>query len=142
MSSPEKHLPPRRLRTLLRLRVWLSEIIRPTELQITLLWAGVIGFAGACASVAFRRLSRLVQYALTQQDGGLVESFTHLSRVQRLIVPMVGGVLAGLIIFFGMRWGRRKSSTDYMEAIVLGDGMISARSSLVKCLSAMFSVAS
>ena len=62
--------------------------------------------------------------------------------MQRLLVPALGGVLAGLAIFYGMRWGRRRSSTDYMEAIVLGDGVISSRSSLVKCLSAMFSIAS
>ena len=142
MSSPKAHLPPGSLRVLLRLRVWLAEIIRPNELQVTLVWAGIIGFAGACASVAFRKLTGLVHFALTQQGGGLVESFEHLSRTQRLIVPAVGGLLAGLALYVGMRWGRRKSSTDYMEAIVLGDGVISSRSSLVKCLSALFSIAS
>ncbi|MEP6669557.1 MAG: ClcB-like voltage-gated chloride channel protein [Chthoniobacter sp.] len=142
MSSPEKQMSPRGLRALLRVRVWLAEIVRPNELQVTLFWAGVIGFAGACASVAFRRLTSLVHLALTQQGGGLVESFIHLSPVQRLLVPAVGGLIAGVIIYYGMRWGRRRSSTDYMEAIVLGDGIISSRSSLVKCVSAMFSIAS
>jgi CIC family chloride channel protein len=135
-------MSPRELKALLRLRVWLAEIVRPNELQITLFWAGVIGFAGACASVAFRKLTNAVHYGLTQQYGGLVESFEHLGPVQRLLVPAVGGVLAGLTLFFGVRWGRRRSSTDYMEAIVLGDGVISFRSSLVKSLSAMLSIAS
>lgn len=135
-------MSPQGLRILLRLRVWLSEIIRPNELQVTLFWAGVIGFAGACASVGFRKLTSGVHFLFTQQGGGLVDSFEHLTGMQRLLVPALGGVLAGIVIFYGMRWGRRKSSTDYMEAIVLGDGVISSRSSLVKCLSAMFSIAS
>lgn len=136
-------MSPKGLRVRLRLRVWLAEIVRPNELQITLFWAGVIGFAGACASVGFRKLTGLVHYAFTQQDiSSVVESFAHLGRLQRLLVPAIGGVLAGLTIFFGVRWGRRRSSTDYMEAIVLGDGIISFRSSLVKSLSAMFSIAS
>jgi len=142
MPSPEKQMSPQGLRILLRLRVWLAEIIRPNELQVTLFWAGVIGFAGACASVGFRKLTSGVHFLFTQQGGGLVESFEHLTGMQRLLVPVLGGVLAGVVIFYGMRWGRRKSSTDYMEAIVLGDGVISFRSSLVKCLSAMFSIAS
>ncbi|WP_083805014.1 ClcB-like voltage-gated chloride channel protein [Chthoniobacter flavus] len=142
MPASEKQMSPKELKFLLRLRVWLSEIIRPNELQVTLFWAGVIGFAGACASVAFRKLTGLVHYAFTQQYSGLVESFEHLRPLQRLYVPAIGGVLAGLTIFLGVRWGRRRSSTDYMEAIVLGDGIISFRSSIVKSLSAMFSIAS
>ena len=46
-----------------------------------------------------------------------------------------------MTIYLGTRF-TRKSSTDYMEAIALGDGVISSRSSLVKCGSALFSFAS
>ncbi len=142
VSSLNEPTPDRRLRALLRLRVWLGEVIRPSELQVTLFWAGVIGFAGACASVAFRKLTALVHWAITHQNGGYVESFTHLEPWERLAIPAIGGVLAGLTIALGMRWRRQHSSTDYMEAIVLGDGVLSARSSLVKSLSALFSIAS
>lgn len=79
---------------------------------------------------------------MTQQSGGYVETFTHLSAWQRFVIPALGGLLAGLTIFLGMRWQRKSSSTDYMEAIVIGDGVLSARSSLVKSLSALFSIAS
>jgi CIC family chloride channel protein len=126
---------------LLKIRVWLGELLRPNELQATLFWAGVIGFVGAVASVAFRKLMEAVQSGLTQHDGGLVESFAHLAWWQRLLIPTFGGALAGATIVAGMRLAR-KSSTDYMEAIVLGDGAIPVRLSLVKSTSAMFSIAS
>ncbi|MEI9896353.1 MAG: hypothetical protein WDN28_21440 [Chthoniobacter sp.] len=98
-------MSPRGLKALLRVRVWLAEIVRPNELQVTLFWAGVIGFAGACASVGFRKLTALAHYAFTQQNTGYVESFVHLRPLQRLLVPAVGGVIAGAVIYFGMRWG-------------------------------------
>ena len=141
MSAPEKQISNTRISARLRRRLRWAEAFQPTELQVTLFWAGVIGFIGAWASVGFRRLTEVIHTALTGQEGGYVESFARLPVWARLAVPAAGGLLAGLTIFFGMRW-RRQSSTDYMEAIVLGDGVVSARSSAVKCLSAMFSIAS
>ena len=127
---------------LLKARVWFSETVRPTELQITLVWAGVIGLLGALSSVAFRRLTQGAHWLLTQQGGGYVESFSHLVWWKRLLIPALGGALAGAALMLGTRFRAGKSSTDYMEAVVLGDGVVSSRMSLVKCLSALCSIAS
>jgi CIC family chloride channel protein len=122
--------------------VWFSDLVQPTELQFTLFWAGVIGFLGAASSMAFRRLTDGVHWLFTHQNAGYVESFSNLPPWHRLVIPPIGGLLAGLTIFFGVRLKPGKTSTDYMEAVVVGDGVISSRLSLVKCLSAMFSIAS
>ncbi|MGB8356133.1 MAG: ClcB-like voltage-gated chloride channel protein [Chthoniobacteraceae bacterium] len=127
---------------LLKLRVWVFDHIRPTDLQVTLFWAGVIGFTGAVSSVLFRRLTDGVHWLLTGQNNGLVESFEHMPVWARILVPALGGAIAGLIIHFGTWWSAKKSSTDYMEAIVLGNGVVPARLSFVKCASAMFTIAS
>ena len=128
---------------LLRVWVWFTELVRPSELQVTLIWAGIIGFLGALASVGFRHLIHWVHWLLTNHwMGSLVESFTQLPAWQRLLIPAVGGALAGMTLYFGSRIKPGKSTTDYMEAIVLGDGVISSRLSLVKCTSALFSIAS
>lgn len=143
-ARPESTPLQPRLVRLLRVRVWLTDVFRPSELQITLFWAGVVGFLGAVASVGFRWLTRLVHHALTQQfqAGGFVESFRHLAWWQRLAIPAAGGLVAGAVLHFGAKIRQVKSSTDYMEAVVLGDGVISSRLSLVKCASALFSIAS
>ena len=94
-------------------------------------------------SIAFRFLTSLVHKALTGSSApGFVESFAHLSPVLRLSIPALGGLIAGGIMYAGMRWRGQVTTTDYMEAVVLGDGRISARLSLVKCLSALFTIAS
>jgi chloride channel protein, CIC family len=117
--------------------------MHPTELQVTLVWAGLIGFGGALASIAFRFVTSIVHKVITGSSApGYVESFAQLPPSLRLVVPAIGGLVAGAVIYFGMRWQSSITTTDYMEAVVLGDGKIGARRSIVKCLSSLFTIAS
>ncbi|HEY5036286.1 MAG TPA: chloride channel protein, partial [Chthoniobacterales bacterium] len=143
-SAPHGALPLR-LDFLRRLKwwVWFSEVVHLSDLQITLAWAGIIGFGGALTSIAFRYSTSVLHKIMTgSTTPGLVESFMALSWWARLTIPAVGGLLAGAVLHFGMRWRGRVTTSDYMEAVVLGDGKISVRRSLVKCTSAAFTVAS
>jgi CIC family chloride channel protein len=127
----------------LKFWIWFRERAHPTDLQVTLFWAGVIGFAGAVCSVGFRIATRVLHNWLTGSDApGYGESFAHLPPWLRVLIPALGGLAAGAVIYFGMRWQGKVTTTDYMEAVVLGDGRISTRLSLVKCLSALFTIAS
>src|ERR1700726_570316 len=133
------------LRWLLILKVWLIERFRLGERQVTLLWAAVIGFLGALAAECFRRATDLLHYICTGSSAEIITSFEHLPLWQRFLVPVVGGVLAGLTLWIGNRLIariRQKSTTDYMEAMVVGNGKISFRASLVKTISALFSISS
>ena len=127
---------------LLKLRIRLAGFAHHNETQTTLFWAGVVGFVGGVSSVAFRKATDGLLWLFTQQQGGHVEAFIQLPKWERLIVPTVGGALAGVTILLGARLAQKRSSTDYMEAIVLGQGNIPARSSLVKIVSAAFSISS
>lgn len=127
------------MRRLVRVRIWLSEHVRFTELQVTLLWAAMIGFAGAWSSIFFRDATELLHRVATGHGGGYVESFRLMPDWKRVVVPAAGGLLAGVTLYFGSRFKARENSTDYMEAVVVGDGNLSVRASLVKCLSALFS---
>ncbi|MBV8532994.1 MAG: ClcB-like voltage-gated chloride channel protein [Verrucomicrobia bacterium] len=141
-NKPKQTLSPL-LRQLLRLKVWLVERLRLTERQYTLIWAAVIGVLGALASESFRKASDFVHYLATGSESGIIDSFVKLNWWQRLAVPAAGGLLAGLTLWLGNRLFatvRQKTTTDYMEAIVVGSGIISVRASLVKSLSALFSI--
>lgn len=140
MPSEDQGIKNNWLLKLLKLRVWISDHVQPSELQITLAWAGVIGFTGGAASVLFRKLTLFVHWVFTGQSLGTVESFENLAWWQKLAVPTIGGALAGFTLYLGTRIHSRKSSTDYMEAIALGDGVVPARLSLVKSISAMFTI--
>ena len=127
----------------LKLWVWIKEHAQPTDLQVTLFWAGAVGFGSAVCSILFRLgVSSVHKLATGNSEPGLAESFALLPLWLRFVIPGLGGLVAGGILHFGPRWHGRVVTTDYMEAVVLGDGKISARQSLVKSLSALFSVAS
>jgi chloride channel protein, CIC family len=133
--------PP--LRRLLRLKVWLVEHLRLSERHLTLIWAALIGVLGALASEGFRKATELLHSVATGSSSGIITSFAKLPWWQRLTVPTVGGLLAGLTLWFGNRLFasiRQKTTTDYMEAIVVGSGIISVRASIVKSVSALFSI--
>ena len=131
------------LRRLLILKVWLIERFRFGERQVTLFWAAAIGILGALVAECFRRATDFIHYLATGSDASIISSFERLPLWQRFLVPVIGGILAGLTLWIGNRLiasVRQKSTTDYMEAVVVGNGVISLRASLVKTISALFSI--
>ena len=141
MSDPAKVLLERLMR-LLRWRLWLQEKLQPTEWQITLAWAAVAGFMGAMSSMLFAVLAEGIHELLTQRPEGVVETMRVLPWWAVIAVPAAGGLLAGLTLLLGKRISRGQSSTDYMEAIVIGSGELPVRASLIKSAAALFSIGS
>ncbi len=131
-----------RLLRLLRLRLWVIEKLRPSPWQETLAYAAVAGVMGALVSIGFRWGVDFIHLLLTGKNEAIVVTFEDLEWWQRLAVPAVGGLMAGLVLLFGRRLHRGESSTDYMEAILIGSGELPVKSSLVKSTAAMFSIAS
>lgn len=131
-----------RLLRLLRWRLWFIEKLRPSPWQETLFWAAGAGVLGALTALGFRWGIDFVHLLLTGRVGGMVDSFRELEWWERLGVPAVGGLLAGLVLLFGRRLHRGQSSTDYMEAILIGSGQIPFRATIVKSTAALFSIAS
>src|SRR5665213_2228265 len=117
-------------------------LIRHEELTGIVFWAASIGFLGALASVAFREGIRLFELALTGNNGSLVLVASLLPWWARILVPVFGGLVAGLIMYYGTRALQVGRSVDYMEAIVVGNGVIGARGTLTKSLSSLCTIAS
>jgi CIC family chloride channel protein len=128
---------------LLRCKVWLVERFRIGERQLMLVWAALIGLLGALASECFRRATDFVHFLATGSESEIISSFAKLPLWQRLAVPTAGGLVAGIVLWAGNRLTtrlRQKTTTDYMEAIVVGSGIISVPASIIKSTSALFSI--
>ena len=105
-------------------------------------WAALVGICGALASVAFREGIRLLELIFTGQASGLVNGASQLVWWHRAIVPVIGGALSGWVLYIlGSRFISLKV-TDYMEAILVGDGRISLRGTLLRSLSSLLTIAS
>jgi chloride channel protein, CIC family len=105
-------------------------------------WAALVGICGALASVAFREGIRLFELAFTGQAMGLVNGASRLVWWHRAIVPVIGGVLSGWVLYIlGSRFVSLKV-VDYMEAVLVGDGRISLRGTLLRSVSSLLTIAS
>ena len=105
-------------------------------------WAALIGVGGALSSVLFREGVYLLERLLTGHGGGLVEAATELQWWQRAVVPVVGGVLAGLVLYLTGRARKLARAVDYMEAVIVGDGRIGFRATLANALSSLLTIGS
>lgn len=142
VASDSRELLVKRLQRLLRWRLWIQDRLQLSEWQVTLLWSALAGFLGCLSSLIFAALAEGVHEVLTGSSAGVVESMRHLPKWACLLVPTLGGAAAGFVLLYGKRLTRAQSSTDYMEAIAIGDGRVPVRASLVKCVAALFSIGS
>ncbi|MBK8474791.1 MAG: ClcB-like voltage-gated chloride channel protein [Opitutaceae bacterium] len=139
LSGDTLHEMRRLRRLLLGLRLWAW--LRPSDRQALLWWAVAAGLLGAAGTVAFRYAGLGLQLLITGSTGDEVAIFAGLAWWQRLCIPAGGGLIAGLILLLAHRMGDRKA-TDYMEAVVVGDGRVPVRPSVMRSLSALFSISS
>jgi CIC family chloride channel protein len=120
----------------------MREALRPGDIQITLFWAALVGLLAACIAVAFREALRGLQWLLWWHTDDLALGTGAASYWQRLLVPAIGGLLAGLVLHLGRRWFSGERSREYLEVVAIGGGTIPVRPSLVTCGSALFTIAS
>lgn len=123
-------------------RAALRLALGPMGLHLLLVLAALAGILGAGVTVLFREAIHGLEWLLDGNSGSLVAIAESLPAWQRLLLPGVGGLIAGLILQeIGSRL-RGPKTTDYIAAVAAGDGWISVRHSLVKAASSLFTVAS
>lgn len=123
-------------------RFALLRIFGVAEWQATLLWAIVVGVLGALVTKVFRTGTLDFDQLVLGRSGSLVGIALALPIWARILVPTAGGVLAGLLLELAKRAAVRKSTSDYMEAIVLGDGRIPVGQTLARSASSLVTIAS
>lgn len=107
-----------------------------------LCWAVVAGVLGAGATTTFRTALFQLDRLVLGQGGGLVAIAMHLQPWQRVLVPTIGGLLAGALLTWNQGRSGPQTKSDYMEAVALGDGHIPVQPSLVRSGSSLLSIAS
>src|SRR5579872_1135136 len=112
------------------------------DLASLVFWAALVGLCGALTSVLFREGIRTLELLFTGQTMSLVHAASDLVWWHRAIVPMIGGVLAGLALHVSGRALNLPRAVDYMEAVLVGDGRIGMRATLWNSLSSLFTISS
>ena len=118
------------------------------DLARVVFWAALVGIAGALASAAFRLGIRLCvrlfsgYWRHSEHGSGLVAVALKLPWWHRLLMPAVGGVLAGGVLLFLRRRLVSSRAVDYIEAVKVGDGRIGFSGSILKSLGSMLTISS
>ena len=131
-------MPP----SLTGLRASIARGLRWSDSHAMLLWAALAGIVGASATIAFREGISGLQWLMVGKHVSLVDMARGLDWPLRIAIPMLGGVVAGLLLAWARRIDTGETKPDYMEAIAIGDGRIPVRQSLLRSLSSMCTIAS
>ena len=107
-----------------------------------LLRAVLVGVVAGSAAVAFRLASQWLTQRVWAQDENLAHAVMQSPGWMRLLVPAVGGLIAGVLLLWGGRWGGPGRGWDILEAVVVREGVLHLRPALVKSASSLVTVAS
>jgi CIC family chloride channel protein len=107
-----------------------------------LILAGGVGVVGGLVNLVFHICIAVVQRVFLHRTGDLSDLAEGLNYAQRLLIPTLGGLVAGLILYFGLRLVGNQGSSNIMEVVATSDGRLPFRTALVKAASSLVSIGS
>ena len=111
------------------------------EEALHLLLAALVGVIGGAVNLFFFYAGEMVQRLFLPQPIDPVQAAEMFAPWQRLAVPTLGGLVAGLILYWGFQLVGPQGSSDLLEVVVAGDGRLPFRTESVKTASALVSIA-
>jgi CIC family chloride channel protein len=120
----------------------IREKIRFSEEAFHLVLAGGVGVIGGFVNVVFHKCINLSEMLFLQRVGEPEDLAAASTYWQKLLVPAAGGAVAGLVLYWGLRLAGKQRSSNILEAVVVSDGRLPFRSSLVKGLSSLVTIGS
>ena len=118
------------------------ERFRFTEEALHLLIAGGIGIMGGVVNVVFVKLIVGCQDLVWAKGNSSSLTPFQGTEWERLLIPVAGGLIAGLLLYLGLKWSAKKGSNNLLEAVSMGDGKLPFRTALSQAFSSMVSIVS
>jgi len=118
------------------------EKLRFSEEAFHLVLAGGVGVIGGLVNLVFYYATESVKYFFSRHPGRPEEVAEMMAGWERLLTPTVGGALAGLVLYWGLRLAGPERTTNLLEVVVAGDGRLPFRNGIVKFLSSLVTIGS
>lgn len=113
-----------------------------SEEALHLVLAGVVGVIGGLVNLVFYYGTEWVKELFFRRPGDPVEVAEMMGPWQKVLTPTIGGLIAGLVLYWGLRLVGPQRSSNLLEVVVAGDGRLPFRSALVKGLSSLITISS
>ncbi len=120
----------------------IREKLRFSEEAFHLVLAGGVGVIGGLVNLCFYYATESVKTIFLRNPGEPSEVAEMMLPWQRVVTPTLGGLCAGLVLYWGLRLVGSSRSTNLLEVVVAGDGRLPARNGLVKFLSSLITIGS
>lgn len=122
----------------------LRDKLRLNEDAMHLVMAGVVGVIGGATNIAYQASNQFIKWIAFGSTGDFLEIAAELTaqgeRWKFVVVPTLGGLAAGLVIYVGLRLIGNPGLSNLLEVIVAGDGRIPVRAALVSAASSLVSI--
>lgn len=113
-------------------------ILREEALHLVL--AGIVGVLGGLVNLVFFYGIEHVKLFFLRAPGDPVEVAEMMAGWERVLIPTIGGLVAGLVLHWGLRLVGKQGTTNMLEVVVAGDGKLPLRSGLVNAASSLVSI--
>ncbi|MDB6112895.1 MAG: hypothetical protein JWR69_4645 [Pedosphaera sp.] len=120
----------------IREKLWFSEE------AFHLVLAGGVGVIGGLVNLVFHFCIGVSERFFFHQNGDISELAGGIAPLQRVLIPSVGGLLAGMVLFWGLRLVGKQGSSNLLEVVVASDGRLPFRTAIVKAISSLLSIGS
>jgi CIC family chloride channel protein len=111
-----------------------------SEAAFHLVLAGGVGVIGGLVNLFFYYATESVKLFFLRRPGDIVEVAEMLGKLERVIMPTLGGLCAGLILYWGLRLVGQRGSSNLLEVVVAGDGRLPLRTAIVKFASSLVTI--
>jgi CIC family chloride channel protein len=110
----------------------------------TFILSVTVGVIGALATALFRVAIEIIDARLGRSAAttDLVDIARGFPWYLRLMIPAIGGTIAGLLLVIARRYRRPDRDEDYMDAVTVGTGNIGVVQTLLRILSSLSAIAS
>lgn len=120
----------------------IREKLHFNEEWLHLLLAGGVGVIGGLVNLFFYYATESVKTLFLRHPGDTGEVAEMMADWPRVLTPTLGGLFAGLVLYWGLRLAGPQRSSNLLEVVVAGDGRLPVRSALVKFVSSLITIGS
>ena len=116
------------------------ERLKLTEHTFMIIVAIIIGLLAGFAAIGIRFLIKEISFLSFQGEGNLLENILNTSWYWILIIPTIGGLIVGPIIYFLAPEAKGHGVPEVMQAILLRGGNIRPRVAFIKAIASSITI--
>ena len=124
------------------IRLWLLKVAERAGVDALEFQALLVGLLGGLSAALFRAAELDIRWLTEGTCQDLIDYARQLTPGFRILIPTLGGLIAGGFLWLSQRGVQLRTVIDYLEAIRLQNGQIPLIASLARTLSSLTSITS